>query len=879
MKTIKPRKLGVLCKTFENDGAFYFSVAVLVFFPFSPPALLPEVDLWKLAAELGDEPLDIGMPKERGEVLVTGAAYPPGAPRPVCTARVAIGTVDKTLRVTGDRFWKDGIASDPQPFAEMPLRYERAFGGEGYPQNPLGKGASPVQAGEEQVHALPNVEHPNHLVRSPDDRPPPAGFGAYDLAWPQRSSKAGTHDDAWRKERFPGFPADMDWSIWNAAPDDQQIEGYFQGDEAFTVEHMHPDEPVLEGRLPGVRARAFVTRKTDAGETFREIATRLDTVRLFPRAQRGIAIFHGMLEVAEDDAADVAHLVVGCEELGELKPAEHYREVLARRLDRKTGYLLALRDGDLLPARPALAGGPADDPAERAVFVTEGLLQKNVRRKLELEHERAAMRLRAQGIDPAQAGFPPLPPEEPAPDGDDPSVVVERAMAEIDKAKEDAEGKQAEAERAFRALCAAQGIDPEKARADAQSKAGGPPKFSAAEELEKVRATSRKAKARGIATPEIDAALADGRLEERLRAVEQQARQAYLKFAHYFPAAARLEGEPRARVREEVAAGCRAGRSFAGCDLTGADLSGLDLAKADFRGAFLERADLSGAQLRRADLTGAVLARADLSRANLFAASLAGANLGSARLADAEVGGADLSGAVLVGADLSGARFADAQMARADLSEAKAAGADFTRARAPEATFLRTDLAGAKWIGADATKANFLEATMKGADFTGAKLVSAVFLAVEGDRAAFREAELGNARVVRESSFEGADFRGAQLRGANLRGTKLRGSDFRGALLSGADLSECDLRGASFRRAVAKEAKFVRADLTGASLRSVDLLGGSLAKAVLHGTSLRRANLFRVDFARARTDEATDLTDANVKRVRIVPPRRGPHAP
>jgi uncharacterized protein YjbI with pentapeptide repeats len=873
MKTIKPQRIGALLRAFDSGGgASYLAVSELVFFAFAPEApLLPEVELWKLAAaELPRGVVDVGMPKQRGEVLVVGSAFPPGGAGTVAAPRVAIGGVDKTLHVVGDRRWRDGAATAPLPFTEMPITYERAFGGPGYALNPTGKGASPARAGEEEIHPLPNIEDPRNLVRSPEDRPPPAGLGPYELTWPQRLSKAGTYDAAWQKRRFPGFPVDMDWGLWNAAPEDQRIDGYFRGDEAFTLEHMHPGSARIDGRLPGVQTRAFINQKTAAGEVFREIATCLDTVLLFPGAERGIIIFRGMIDVAEDDAADVLHLVLACEALGEPKPVDHYRDVLARRLDRKKGHLAVLRESDLLPEGKALA---SNDAAERALFAVEGLLQKRTRRRMERERAEARARMIALGVDPAALDLPPLPPEEPPPDAGDP-VSVEQAMMDAEHEKEQAEAEKAQAERHFRETCAARGLDPEKTLEDARARAGGPPAFSADAELDRMRDLSRRARAEGMAAPTIDAAIADPAFEARLRSVERQSREAYRRFAHHYPAAARPSAERAAALREEVAEGCRAGRSFAGCDLTGADLSGLDLGKADFRLAFLERASLAGADLRGADLTDAVLARADLARARLSGAFLAGANLGEAKLGHADADGADLSGAVLVRADLSGATFRGARMARADLSEAVFAGADLTRAEAPEATFLKADLSGGKLAGADLGSSNFIEATVAGVDFAGAKLAGAVFFATNGDRAVFRDADLENLRVVQGSSFEGADFHGARLGTANLRGTKLAGCDFGGAILDGADLSECDLRGATFLRAVAKRARFVRADLTGAIMRSVNLMEGSLAKATLLGTDLRRSNLFRVDMAKARTDEATSLEGAMVKRVRTAPMRR-----
>ena len=43
----------------------------------------------------------------------------------------------------------------------MPLIWERAFGGEGYAQNPVGKGAAPVSTPHGEFQFLPNVEDPD----------------------------------------------------------------------------------------------------------------------------------------------------------------------------------------------------------------------------------------------------------------------------------------------------------------------------------------------------------------------------------------------------------------------------------------------------------------------------------------------------------------------------------------------------------------------------------------------------------------------------------------------------------------------------------------------------------------------------------------------
>src|ERR1700760_619363 len=101
MKTLKPQRLGLLCRTFESDGRFYFVVSLLVCFPFNAPrSLLTEAEMWKLAGEqLGEDGiLDEGLSKVHGEVLVNGRCFTPGGqPRAVTYARVRFGTVDKTI--------------------------------------------------------------------------------------------------------------------------------------------------------------------------------------------------------------------------------------------------------------------------------------------------------------------------------------------------------------------------------------------------------------------------------------------------------------------------------------------------------------------------------------------------------------------------------------------------------------------------------------------------------------------------------------------------------------------------------------------------------------------------------------------------------------
>src|SRR5204862_3276586 len=101
----------------------------------------------------------------------------------------------------------------PLPFTSMPLCWERAYGGKApgstafEPRNPIGRGFGETR---QQLHdqRLPNVEDPAAPIRRWRDRPVPAGFGALAGHWSPRRERAGTYDEAWRRQKLPLFPDD-----------------------------------------------------------------------------------------------------------------------------------------------------------------------------------------------------------------------------------------------------------------------------------------------------------------------------------------------------------------------------------------------------------------------------------------------------------------------------------------------------------------------------------------------------------------------------------------------------------------------------------------------------------------------------------------------
>ncbi|WP_433935429.1 DUF2169 domain-containing protein [Sorangium cellulosum] len=885
MRVIKPLRLSVLQRVLTIRRSHHLSVGLLMFFPLDAPEVpLPEVSMWqRVMPVLGkDALLDEGMPKPRGEVLVFGKAFSPGGePRPAFAAGVTVGPadrplVDKSIAVVGKRRWHHGAPTEPEPITEMPLVWENAFGGPDYPLNPKGMGLGPIEEEGAKVHYLPHLEDPRRLLRSPGDRPPPACFGALDPTLASRMARLGTYGAAWLQQDFPGFARDLDPEYFQVAPEDQRLSEYFQGGEPISLKNLHPTRPQLGTHAPKLRARCFVQQRgakegapgSGGEDALREVATRLETVLLFPDLERGVAIFRGVVPVAEDDADDVRLLIAGLERADAPRPVEHYRAVVERRLDKDKGHLHALNDKELLPERDADAPSFPDEVISDmdALNRREGSMEQRSLTRAQRELDKARLTLLMLGMNPDDK----LPreierPEEPKPD--ELAEYAERMELEAADLQKEAESQRKTAEEQARKLCAEQGIDFDELVAKGKREGGGAPKFSADDELARLRELAEAGRKAGAPLEDLEERLANPAFVANLRATEDGLRSTYRAFAHLLPPVEPADQGARSGLRAEVERAIAAGESLARRDLTGADLRDLGLAGADLREALLEGADLSACDLTGADLTGAVLTRAKLEGARLGGARLRGANLGEARASGASFDGVDLRKAVLHKAWLEGAQLSGADLAEADFLEARVAGADFSGAQADDVLFFQLDLAGARFTGASLRKATFFQCTGAGADFGEAQLEDAAFVDFKGEKASFRKARATALRVVSASALPGADFSGAELARANLRGVDLEGATFEGASADNADLSEANLRKARLVELSGKGARFMRSDLTEADLTGANLMDAMLQKAKVPGARFEKANLFRATLLDAKGDQRTTFSDAHIKNV------------
>lgn len=245
---------------------------------------------------------DLILTKKTTDIVVVGSAHAPGG-RPVTSMDVgfSVGPVQKVLRVSGDRRWKGAGISMPEPFVQMPLVYERAFGGvdgkSANPdrdwewRNPVGTGYVVSRDNATGV-ALPNVEYPSELVAAATSRPRPAGFGPIACHWQPRVGFAGTYDDAWMKERQPLLPNDFDDRFFQCVPQDQQAPNFLRGGEPVSLSGLTPDGP-LRFSLPKVFL-GFDTRFYDGSRQLHS-ERKLHSVILEPDYPRVSLVWHSAL--------------------------------------------------------------------------------------------------------------------------------------------------------------------------------------------------------------------------------------------------------------------------------------------------------------------------------------------------------------------------------------------------------------------------------------------------------------------------------------------------------------------------------------------------------------------------------------------------------
>jgi hypothetical protein len=248
--------------TFQTDSQGRMSLA-----PVQSPLVYTDEHYGEPGASAIRYECDFALSKPFTDVLVVGKAVAPQGQRITeLQVRLEVQGRAKDILVVGERRWLRTLGtihpSTPVPFTELPLTFDRAFGGQDdskgpalaavEQRNPMGVGFHPYREKKDvEGKPLPNLEHPKHRLTSYRDVVAPIGFGCIGRNWKPRIDYAGTYDQRWLDEVAPFLPADFDDRYFQSAPTDQQFP-LFKGGEVIRCVHMAAS-PVVEYRIPSLQ--------------------------------------------------------------------------------------------------------------------------------------------------------------------------------------------------------------------------------------------------------------------------------------------------------------------------------------------------------------------------------------------------------------------------------------------------------------------------------------------------------------------------------------------------------------------------------------------------------------------------------------------------
>lgn len=696
---------------------------------------------------------DLAPFKPCGECLVVGSCHPPGGEATRAQIAFQVGNIRKNVAVIGDRTWSLRGATEPRPFRSMPLTWDRAFGGPGHAQNPVGRGLQKVG----DAVPLPNLEDPQALIQSAGDRPTPVCAAPISRTWPSRMRLAGTYDGAWLAQRYPGFAEDLAWEYFLGAPPDQRIAGYFAGDEELVLVNLVEGTPSLRAHLPGLTPRAFLTPKgaPDPAAQLWELVLRLDTIVVDGDARTVSCVWRGVTDVATESLAEMGQLFVTVDAPGRKRSVAECGAALRAELEKRREAEAAHEP----EAPPEVASGP--------------LFKTMMGAELKWAHLDQALTVQAGGAPPA----------------------LMRELAEKLRARGVSLDPSTPLGRTFASL----------GRGEAREEAAPELDYGELRALEERLLEEERARLRGVGLDlrrRVQRALMDGESCANWDLTGVDLSRLNISGGDF--KGARF-------VRANLA-----GAIFGGASFEGAVFHEAELSDASFHGASLDGASITLSRLERAHFGDSTLDHATFAECFLREARFTRSYARHAEIADSHLEDITFDDCVFDGADFSGSTLERALFARTSLVDAwMPDGMTVRRVRFDrcDLSLLRaaggTDLSGSTFAACVANGARFGGSIGRGtdfsfselsrADFAEAELAGAKLMACRLEKARFDGAKLHGASLVRSNLFH-ARFEGADLREADLRGASLYQAELFRARLDGAKLELANVDGTRIAR-------------------------------------------------------------------------------
>lgn len=627
------------------------------------------------------------------------------------------GSIDKSIEIYPERLrdTASAIKSTRESELKVPLRYE--FCASDPTQNPIGIARDNAR--------LPFVQHT--AVHKKDQAESPAALCAMPMEFTERSRHLGTFDAAWETERWPAMPVDFSSEYFNAAPGDQQQEGYFVGDEtvSFTIQSRDQQTVDRKFRLPGEQPRVFIGMRQGDKQTIArdEVKVVLDTLWLDVDAGELCVVWRGNFPAQTLVIKELTSLDVFVESISAQRTSEDYLEAI---LEEGKGEVCE----ELASASVEISSGTADRLADQPSPIEEVLLENvPIAKQLILNQ----IWLPAVGRKKDQEG-----------DLDQKGKVIEMLK------EADLEGHE--------------GLDSLPTLEEIEAKILEFPL-----QREKLFANARHQNTRAYFVQ----LLASKLPIEGMRFHDLDLSGLDLSNVYFRDCAFDRLDFSKSKFSDAQLVGCR----MSEVDLSSAELarvtcSSLHIEKSRLNATNWAESNLDGFQVVDCDLTQSSFRAANILAAEYSGGSLVGACFDMAVLCKTIFRNLDAKGGSYFQANLSGS-----EISNSDFSRSKFVGAVLDGISVEESEFYQVQLnnvsgANSCWISTRLDESSFNRADFENSLFTDCELSKVNMDRMNGvcclfDRSQICEGMLTNANMMR-ASFDGANLIGAKLEGSNL---------------------------------------------------------------------------------------------------------------
>ncbi|ASP39835.1 hypothetical protein CHH28_14645 [Bacterioplanes sanyensis] len=860
MQIIKPRTLSLISQTYHYRRT-RLAVGVLGFFRFGEEHYLSEQEGWKTLEPLLQQGLilDTGHAKACGEFLLIGdACAPEGQTISHGSVSVRVGDTTKSLQVVGDRYWHGRRLrrpTPPKPFTRIPLSFERAYGGQDFADNPLGKGRVKNAQG---LIELPNLYAENDSTKPSHHTLTPTTLGPIDVRWPQRQRYIGTYDQQWLDSIHPGFADDTDPAFFNAAMTDQHLKEFITPGCEVELKGCHAEKTKWQFCVPEYSARVFIEQTTDDDSQFLEAPSRIDTLWLFPELGMGLVIHRAEFAVNDSLGLDVKRLLLAYERTTDTpRPASHYQQQLHLRSDPVQAATQMVYEAPLKPLKTQAEQQHIDSAYANA---RQQLQQKKETFIAELRRSNPTLPATTPPPEASNEEMPTAIPAELIQQGEvDLTPLQQQAQTHIQAAKQQAEDAKKAAEKAKKA-------PQQRPKMTAEFEQTLQRRVFAQPFKDVSDSSSKNSPSKD--SPNKNSPNENSQLSPLAQAAKLQQQSEY-QARQSSPVAMidnnAMPAKSAGLIRQWVQQLLASGESLAGRDLSGADLSGLDFSDCDLTRTALENCDLRDCQLQRANLHGAILTGSQLQGACFSNANLQQANLSACHGEHVVFTHAKMQDTLLMDAQLEAADFSYAHLIKLQALNARLPHSRFEHAQLQQGQLIMADLTNSRWQHATLQLCNFSRSSLSHSCWQHCSLFRCIMVDLDAPAMRFNGCKAEKVQFSNQGNLSHAQFEHCHWHTCGFRDLDLSASQIEHCVFEQCDLASTNLQKSCFKHCLWANSVLLLTDFSYANLEQCLFNQGRLNKSQFcHG------KLTDVTFVSCSTTEM-NTDHAELEQTQVTP--------